>query len=114
MPFRRLRSPSESNVIVESVTITITADAADTFRVVIAEAVASILARAPGYQGAEFHRCVEAREQYVLRVFWDSIESHTLGFAGSPLIQEWRDTVGLFLIEPPVVRHYERLALARV
>lgn len=65
-----------------------------------------VLSRARGFRGWKVNRGVESPERYVLQVFWDTLEDHTLHFRGGPLFTEWRAIVGPFFASPPVVEHF--------
>jgi heme-degrading monooxygenase HmoA len=65
-----------------------------------------ILSASRGYQRHELRRCVEAADQYLLLVWWDSIDSHTQGFRGSPGYQRWRQLLHHFYEPFPTVEHY--------
>ena len=69
-----------------------------------------ILAAAAGYGGHELRRCVEAADRYLLLVWWDSLESHTRGFRGSPGYERWRELLHSFYDPFPVVEHYTPIA----
>ncbi len=77
------------------------------FEEAIARGLSSVIARAKGYRGAKVHHGIESPERYVLQIFWDTLEDHTVGFRGSPLFAEWRAIVGPFFAAPPVVEHFE-------
>ena len=70
----------------------------------------TVIARAPGMKGWKVNRGVESPERYLLMVFWDTLDDHTVGFRGSPLFAEWRAIVGPFFAEPPRVEHFELIA----
>jgi heme-degrading monooxygenase HmoA len=65
-----------------------------------------IIAAASGYQRHEFRRCVERDNRYILLVWWDTIESHTIGFRGSAAYQEWKRLLHHFYEPFPEVEHY--------
>ncbi len=65
-----------------------------------------ILAASAGYQRHELRRCVEAAGRYLLLVWWDTLESHTQGFRGSPAYQRWRELLHGFYDPFPTVEHY--------
>ena len=46
-------------------------------------------------------------ERFVLQIFWDTLEDHTVGFRQSTLFTEWRAIVGPFFAAPPHVEHFE-------
>ena len=62
-----------------------------------------------GYQRHELRRCAERESRYLLLVWWDSIESHTEGFRGSPDYQRWKALLHHFYDPFPTVEHYARV-----
>jgi heme-degrading monooxygenase HmoA len=66
----------------------------------------ALLASSPGYQRHELRRCVEQQDRYVLLVWWDTLESHTEGFRGSPAYERWRALLHHFYDPFPTVEHY--------
>jgi heme-degrading monooxygenase HmoA len=66
-----------------------------------------LIAGASGYRRHELRRCAEVPERYLLLVWWDSIESHTEGFRGSPAYESWKAMLHHFYEPFPVVEHYE-------
>ena len=81
----------------------------DAFEAAFREAQA-ILAASPGYERHELRRCLEAAEQYLLLVWWDSLESHTEGFRRSPAYERWRQLLHSFYDPFPSVEHYVAVA----
>lgn len=77
------------------------------FEAAIEQAAGTIIAQAQGFQGYKVNRGIESPERYVLQVFWDTLEDHTVGFRQSPLFTQWRGIVGPFFAAPPVVEHFE-------
>jgi heme-degrading monooxygenase HmoA len=67
----------------------------------------TVASRAKGFRGAKVNRCIETPERFVLQIFWDTLEDHTVGFRQSPLFAEWRAIVGPFFAAPPHVEHFE-------
>jgi heme-degrading monooxygenase HmoA len=65
-----------------------------------------LIAASRGYQRHELRRCVEAADRYLLLVWWDSLESHTVGFRQSPEYQRWRELLHPFYDPFPTVEHY--------
>lgn len=41
-----------------------------------------LIAASPGYISHELRRCVETANRYALLVQWQTLEDHTVGFAG--------------------------------
>ena len=54
------------------------------------EEAQEILSASPGYQGHELRHCMEESDRYLLLVWWDTLESHTVGFRRSPAYERWR------------------------
>ncbi len=77
------------------------------FEEAIARGLSTVAIRAKGYRGAKVNHGIESPERYVLQIFWDTLEDHTVGFRQSPLFTEWRAIVGPFFATPPVVEHFE-------
>ena len=69
----------------------------------------SIISSVPGYQRHELRRCVEEESRYLLLVWWQDLESHTVGFRGSPEYQEWKALLHHFYSPFPKVEHYTAL-----
>ena len=65
-----------------------------------------IVAAASGYRRHELRRCVEDENRFLLLVWWDTLESHTEGFRGSPDYQRWKELLHHFYDPFPVVEHY--------
>ncbi len=66
----------------------------------------TIIADMPGYQRHELRPCVENPQRYLLLVWWESLEAHTVGFRGSPQYQEWKALLHHFYDPFPTVEHY--------
>ena len=67
----------------------------------------TVATRAKGMQGYKVNKCIETPERFVLQIFWDTLEDHTVGFRNSPLFTEWRALVGPFFAGPPLVEHFD-------
>ena len=80
------------------------------FEAAIQQGIASVISRAQGFKGAKVNRGIESPERYILQIFWDTLEDHTVHFRGGPLFAEWRAIVGPFFAAPPVVEHFALLA----
>lgn len=80
------------------------------FEEAIARGVRTVIARAEGFRGFKINKGIESPERYLLQVFWDALEDHTVKFRGGPLFAEWRGIVGPYFAQPPVVEHFTLLA----
>ncbi|MBR1223067.1 antibiotic biosynthesis monooxygenase [Bradyrhizobium sp. U87765 SZCCT0131] len=65
-----------------------------------------LIAATPGFQRIEVRPCLETEGRYLLLVWWDSVEAHTVGFRQSARYQAWRDLLHHFYEPFPVVEHY--------
>jgi len=76
------------------------------FEEAIQRGIATAVSRAQGYKGAKVNRGIESPERYILQIFWETLEDHTVRFRGGPLFAEWRAIVGPYFAAPPVVEHF--------
>lgn len=72
----------------------------------------NIIASMGGYRGHQLHHCLEQASRYLLLVWWEKLEDHTVGFRGSADYQRWRALLHHFYDPFPTVEHYE-MALDR-
>ena len=75
----------------------------------IERAIRTVIAKAKGFQGYKINKGIESPERYLLQIFWDTLENHTVDFRESPAFAEWRGIVGPFFAGPPTVEHTSRL-----
>jgi heme-degrading monooxygenase HmoA len=92
-------------MVLETAILNVRAGSAGAFEAAFRTAQ-SIIAASPGYQRHELRRCVEAADRYLLLVWWETLESHTVGFRGSPAYQRWRELLHPFYDPFPTVEHY--------
>ena len=59
-----------------------------------------------GVRKIEIRPCVENRGDYLLLVWWDTVEDHTVGFRGSDRYRKWREALHHFYDPFPTVLHY--------
>ena len=76
----------------------------------IQRAIDSVIAKAKGFEGYKINKGIESPERYVLQIFWDTLENHTVDFRESLAFAEWRAIVGPFFAAPPTVEHFNLLA----
>lgn len=69
----------------------------------------TVISQARGFRGWKVNKGIESPERYVLQIFWDTLEDHTVHFRGGPLFPAWRAIVGPFFAAPPVVEHFTLL-----
>lgn len=80
------------------------------FEAAIQRGLQTVIRDARGFQGYKVNRGIESSERYILQIFWDTLEDHTVGFRQSPAFAEWRAIVGPFFASLPVVEHFELVA----
>ncbi len=97
-------------MILELADIRITPGRQAEFDAAIQRGLASVIGRAEGFRGFKINKGVENPERYLLMIFWDTLEDHTVRFRGGPLFAEWRAIVGPFFAVPPQVEHFTLLA----
>jgi heme-degrading monooxygenase HmoA len=69
-----------------------------------------VIAHAKGFQGFKVNKGIESPERYVLQIFWETLENHTVDFRESDAFAQWRAIVGPFFAAAPVVEHFELLS----
>ena len=73
----------------------------------IQRGLATVMSTAKGFRGFKVNKGVEDSERYILMVYWETLENHTVDFRGGPLFAQWRAIVGPYFAVPPVVEHFE-------
>ena len=76
----------------------------------IVNGVQNVISKAKGFRGYKINKGIESPDRYVLMVFWDTLENHTIDFRGSELFTQWRGIVGPFFAAPPKVEHFDLLS----
>ena len=77
------------------------------FDAAIQRGVETVISKAQGFRGYKVNKGVESPERYLLMIYWDTLEDHTVAFRQGPLFPEWRAIVGPFFAQPPTVEHFE-------
>ena len=77
------------------------------FDAAIRQGVESVVSKAKGFRGYKVNRGIESPERYVLMIYWDTLENHTVDFRQGALFPQWRAIVGPFFAVPPSVEHFE-------
>jgi heme-degrading monooxygenase HmoA len=97
------------NMILEVADIRIAPGQQTAFDAAIQRGLSTVVSRAKGCKGWKVNTGVESPERYLLMIFWDTLEDHTVTFRGGPLFAEWRAIVSPFFAAPPVVEHFTLL-----
>ena len=82
----------------------------DAFEAAIRRGVETVIADAVGFRGYRVVKGVESPERYLLTIWWDTLDNHTVDFRGSAAFADWRAIVGPFFAAPPAVEHFELVA----
>ena len=77
------------------------------FEEAIQRGLQTVLSQAKGFQDYKVNKGIENSERYLLQVFWDTLEDHTVGFRESEAFTQWRAIVGPYFAAPPVVEHFD-------
>jgi heme-degrading monooxygenase HmoA len=96
-------------VILERALITVKPGQAEAFKLAFAKARPHIEG-SNGCRKVEMRQGIEHPDDFLLLVWWDTLEDHNIGFRESPAFTEWRAILGpLFAAPPAVVHHHEPL-----
>ncbi len=79
------------------------------FEEAIVKGAREVISHAKGFQGYKINKCIETPERYLLQIFWDTLENHTVDFRQSEAFTQWRALVGPFFASAPVVEHFDLL-----
>jgi len=93
-------------MILEIADIRITPGRAAEFAAEIKRGAESVIAKAKGFAGYKVNHSIESPDRFVLMIYWQTLEDHTVRFRGGPLFPQWRAIVGPFFASPPSVEHY--------
>ena len=77
------------------------------FEAAIEQGVSTVIAHAKGFRGFKVNRGVESPDRYVLMIYWETLENHTVDFRQGSAFAQWRAIVGPFFAAPPAVEHFE-------
>ena len=97
-------------MILEIADITIPPGQQAAFDEAIQRGLNTVISGARGFRGFKVNKGVESPERYILMIYWETLENHTVDFRQGPLFAQWRAIVGPFFAQPPVVEHFELLA----
>ena len=97
-------------MVIEIADIRVKPEDRNAFAEAIARAATTVLAKSNGYRGHSIYACQETPGRFVLKVEWETLEAHTVGFRQSPAFAEWRGIIGPFFAQPPHVEHFDVVA----
>ena len=59
-----------------------------------------------GYIRHTLNKCIEEENKYILLVYWETLEDHTIGFRTSHEYVEWKKLLHHYYDPFPVVEHF--------
>ena len=92
-------------MILEHCDIQIDPSKQSAFEEAIVRGVETVISKAKGFQGYKVNHSLETPSRYLLLIYWDTLENHTIDFRGSDAFADWRAIVGPFFMKPPEVEH---------
>lgn len=101
-------------MILEIADIRIQAGKQAQFDEAIVRGLEEVIVHAKGFQGYKVNKSIETPERYVLMIFWETLENHTVDFRQSDAFTNWRNIVGSYFAVPPLVEHFDLLAKSGV
>ena len=93
-------------MILERALITVKPGQADAFKTAFAKA-RPFIESSKGCRKVEMRPGIENPEDFLLLVWWDTVENHMVDFRESPAFQEWRAILGPLFASPPAVVHHD-------
>ncbi|GGX38232.1 antibiotic biosynthesis monooxygenase family protein [Undibacterium squillarum] len=97
-------------MILEVADIRIQPGQQDAFDQAIQRGLQEVISKAKGFRGFKVQKGIESADRYLLMIYWETLENHTVDFRESPAFIQWRAIVGPFFAAPPVVEHFDLLA----
>ena len=103
--FNQRAEKGYNDLVLEMAVLNVKSGEAEAFEAAFVQA-SPLIAGSPGYIRHELQRCIETPNRYLLLVWWETLEAHTVGFRGSPAFEQWRALLHHFYDPRPVVEHY--------
>ena len=97
-----------SETILEVAILNVRPEESHSFELAFTQAQ-TIISSIRGYVSHELRRCIEVSGKYILLVYWQTLEAHTVGFRQSSTYQEWKKLLHHFYEPFPIVEHYEHI-----
>jgi heme-degrading monooxygenase HmoA len=92
-------------LVLEAAILNVRPGQSDAFETAL-HAARPLFAATPGFRKLEIRPCLEKEGQYLLLVWWDRLEDHTIGFRGSDRYKAWREALHHFYDPFPPVWHF--------
>jgi len=93
-------------VILERALITVRPGQAEAFKAAFAKA-RPLIEGSKGCRKVEMRPGIENPEDFLLLVWWETLEDHNVGFRESAAFTEWRAILGPLFAAPPAVVHHD-------
>ena len=93
-------------MILELADIQIQAGKQAEFEAALLHGLKTVVSPSKGFSGYKINKGIESPERYLLMIFWETLENHTVDFRESPAFPAWRAIVGPFFAAPPKVEHF--------
>jgi heme-degrading monooxygenase HmoA len=96
-------------MILEIADISVVAGKEAEFDEAIIRGLDTVASKAKGFRGYKVNKCMETPTRFVLMIYWETLEDHTVGFRQGALFPEWRAIVGPYFAKSPHVEHFTLL-----
>jgi heme-degrading monooxygenase HmoA len=93
-------------MVLEIVDITMDPVRKADFEKAVATGIKETISRARGYLGYKLQAGIDKPGRYILMIYWETLENHTVDFRESEDFPKWRGHVGSYFLVPPVVEHF--------
>jgi len=80
------------------------------FDAAVQKGIDTVVSKSKGFRGFKINKGIETPERYVLMIFWETLENHSVDFRESQAFKDWRAIVGPYFAAPPAVEHFNLLA----
>lgn len=94
-------------MILETAFIKVKDGEVENFLAVLPRAKSEVLDLAEGFISLGYQVGIEREHTVLLSLKWETLEDHTIKFRGGELFTKWRELIGPFFAEAPVVEHWE-------
>lgn len=94
-------------MIMEIASITLKNDAAEDFLTMAAEHGLAIFKEAKGCRGMQLRRSVESPNDYIMIVYWETLDNHLVDFRESEGLKRWRDLTAPLYAWPTRIENFE-------
>lgn len=94
-------------MIMEIARITLKSDAAEEFLAVATEHGLTIFKEATGCRGMQLRRSIESPNDYVMIVYWETLDNHLVDFRESEGLKLWRELTTPLYAAPTRIENFE-------